>query len=276
MREELAQRSFFLVACTGLIASALISPRPARAQSEAEIAALNKRFDEAAVAFKESKQKAKATALAGFDRMASQIKNGKSTAAVKTDKLAEITNAKKQLDDTGSFPADAEFVSLQMRYYQDINKAYRPLVRVQDQLLDLALKGSDDKLRDSVQEKRKTLESELPGLGAFAPGSHWTGTLALTNGSTDKLKLTVEKMTGSVLRLRVIEKPSTANHPEYLAEGTLDGLAVKFKLNKVIQGSTVIANFSGILAGDRLVGTLEQASNKGKRSSGIVSLGLGK
>jgi hypothetical protein len=276
MLEGLARRSFFLVAGLSLSMLALLSPRPANAQVDAEIVALNKRFDEALVTFKEAKQKSKTGALAGFDRLAAKAKNGKGGASVKSDKVAEIARARKEFGDNGTFTTDPEFMPLQMRYYQDINKGYRPLARIQDQLLDMALKTNDDKLREGVQKKRKALEAELPGLGAFAAGSHWAGTLALTNGTTDKMKLHIEKLTGSVFRARVIEKPSTANHPEYLAEGSLEGLAVKFKLNKVIQGSTIIASFNGILAGDQLIGTLDQASNRGKRSSGIVSLSLGK
>ena len=259
-----------------LTALTVLSPPLARAQSDTEIAALTKRLDEAAANFNESKQKARASALTGFDRLAGQIKNGKGSATTKTDKITEITNAKKEFADSGAFPADGEYAQLQMRYYLDINKSYRPLARLQDELLDIALKTNDDKLRDTVREKKKALDAELPGSSSFAMGSHWTGTLALTTGSTDKLNLRVEKRTGSVFRAHVIDKPSTANHPEYLAEGTLDGLAVKFKLNKVIQGSTIVATFTGILAGNRLLGTLDQATNKGKRMTGFVTLSLGK
>jgi hypothetical protein len=248
----------------------------AQAQTEAEIAALNKRLDDSTSQFKESKEKAKASALVGFDRLAVQARNGKHPAAIKANKVAEINAAKKEFDTSGTFPADDEFVPLQLKYYQDINKSYRSLTKLHDQLLEITLKSTDEKFRESIEEKRRMLDAEFPGPGSFAAGSLWRGSVSLTTGGTEKLNLQIEKLTGGVFRARVISKRSSANHPEYLADGTLEGLAIKFKLAKVVQGTTLAASFSGILTGDRLIGILEQASNKGKRSGGLVVLTPGK
>ena len=114
------------------------------------------------------------------------------------------------------------------------------------------------------------------GAGAFTASSHWVGTLALTSGSSVKYNLRVDKLTGNVFRAHVADNPSVANHPEYQVEGSLDGLAIKFHLTKPVQGGTVAASFSGILTGDRMIGTLDQANAKGKRFPGVVTLSLGK
>jgi hypothetical protein len=75
-----------------------------------------------------------------------------------------------------------------------------------------------------------------------------------------------------VFRARFTVKPSSSSHPEFFVEGTIDGLTVKFKFSRGIGGSLVAASFTGILAGERLIGTLDQATSKGKRTSGMMIL----
>jgi hypothetical protein len=241
-----------------------------------DVAALTKKLDEATKHFAEVKQRARASASAGFEKMIAQVKYGKMSASVKADKISELSNAKKEFDDSGAFPADTEYVQLQLKYFLEINKSYRPLSKLHDQLLDVAIKSNDASERDKLQERRRALDAQLPGVGAFTAGSQWYGTLSLTGGGNVKYHVRVDKLTGSVFRAHVWDNPSATNHPEYQVEGSIDGLAVKFRMSKVIQGGTVAAAFSGILTGDRMIGTLDQANAKGKHFPGIITLSLGK
>ena len=273
---RVARPSSSLSHLAALLACLFLHLGPLQAQSESETASLTKTLDEATKHFNEVKQKAKATTAAGFDRMIGQVKSSRQPSTVKADKVSEIAKAKKDFDANGTFPADAEYVNLQLKYYLEINKSYRSLSKLQNQLMEAALKNNDDKLQTKLQKLRKALDADLPGAGSFTAGSQWFGTLSLSNGGNVKYNLRIDKLTGTVFRGYVWDNPSVANHPEYQVEGSLDGLVVKFKISKVVQGGTVTAVFSGILTGDRMIGNFDQANAKGKRFPGVVSLSLGK
>lgn len=246
----------------------------ARAQSDPNLPSLAQKLDDAARHFDEARGKAKATALANFDKMIGQVKSGKMPATVKADKLTELTRAKKQFEDNGAFPAESEYANLQLKYYLELNKSYRALSRLHDQLMEAALKNKDEPLRIRLQERRRTLDAQLPGAGSFTAGSQWFGTLSLTAGTNLKFNVHVDKLTGSVFHASVGNTTNVATHPKYLVEGVLDGLAVKFNATKIVQGDTTSAVFNGILAGNRMIGTLDQVTSKGKHASGTVTLNL--
>jgi hypothetical protein len=259
-----------------LLASFHLACGVAHAQFDQDVPALTRKLDDATNHFAEAKQRAKTAASAGFDKMIGLVKNSKIPATVKADKISELTKAKKEFESNGVFPSDAEFVNVQLKYYLEINKSYRPLSKLHDQLMDAALKSNDEKQQAKLQERRKSLDAQLPGVGALTPGSQWSGTLALNGGNNVRYHLRVDRVTGSVFRAQATDNPSVANHPEYQVEGSVDGLAVKFRLAKVVQGGTVAAAFNGILTGDRMIGTFDQANAKGKHYPGVITLNLGR
>lgn len=254
--------------------AALWSTESARAQLDPNLTSLMQKLDDATRHFSEARGKAKAAASANFDKLIAQVKSGKMPATVKADKLTEVIKAKKQFQDDGTFLPESEYAQLQLKYYLEINKSYRALSKLHYQLMDAALKSKDEPLRMSLQERRRTLDAQLPGAGAFVAGSQWFGTLSLTTGTNLKFNLHVDKLTGSVFHASVGNTTTVATHPKYLVEGVLDGVAVKFNATKIMQGDTTSAVFNGILAGNRMIGTLDQVTARGKHTSGIVNLSL--
>jgi hypothetical protein len=162
-----------------LMIACLIQP-VSRARADDPV--LARRLDQAAFEFKSARQKARETALAGFDRMINQARNGKGSSIVKGDKASEIAQARRAFVREGVFPGEPEYLSLQLHYYRSINKAYRPLARLQAQLLEEAVNEGNGEFQEQVLKAKEALEAELPGPSFLTAGSTWTGSLDLTTG----------------------------------------------------------------------------------------------
>ena len=167
-------------------------------------------------------------------------------------------------------------MALQLKYFKNINKSYKPLSKVHNQLMDIALKNEDENLQTKLKGERKTLDEQVPGIGAFEAGSKWNGTLYFNNGGTATYHLRVNKLNGSIFKGYAIDNAVFGGHPEYQVEGNIDGLAVKFWLTRVAQGGVKRAEFNGFLAGEGMAGEWIQADAKAKRYPGIVLMNLAK
>jgi hypothetical protein len=246
-------------------------------QSKSEVTTLTLQLKERNREFNDALRGAKQGALDEFQKMIRTVRNNpKLSATVKADKVNELKQAKKEFEESGTFPKDPEYLLVQLKYFRNISKSYKPLSKVYNQLMNIALKNDDEALQKNLKGQRKTLDQQVPGVAAFVAGSKWNGTLYFNNSGTATYHVRVGKLNGSIFKGYAIDNAVFAGHPEYEVEGNIDGLEVKFALTKVVQGGVKAAEFKGILAGERVVGEWIQADARGKRNPGFVILNLAK
>jgi hypothetical protein len=226
---------------------------------------------EASQTFARRKGEARKAALADFDTAIRLV--GKApglTPAAQSDKVEALKEARKTFEASGSFPPDDEYVAIEFKYFDAVNKAFVPLIKTVNKAISEGIRTNDKKLEQIGLNLKANLEKQLPGTKLEA-NSRWHGTLHRPNGSTIPYHLHVGKVgSGGSFRGHVEDNPGVAGNWGYDIEGQTSGLGVEFALTKSTRGDFTAVRANGIISGDRMIAEVAHVVKKKKPGNKVL------
>jgi hypothetical protein len=253
------------------LAALALLVRPAPAQTP-EVKELNRKLSAAMKDFTDRKAQAREQALRGFDNLAAKARTAPGVpAAARADKVKEVAEARAAFEQSEKFPKDPEYIDVQVKYFTELNKGYKPLSKLFDQLLDQALKAGDKETLEQAGKMKADLDKQLPGGALLQADAQWKGN-SYRKDRTERFELKIEKRTGSTFKGHVRDFTVFGGFPEYDVEGTVDGLEVKFYASKFTRGEVGTVRVEALLAGDRLIGTVTSTTRRGQTTAGSLVL----
>jgi hypothetical protein len=252
-------RPFFAATLTAALLAPALAPAWPDGNDE-----LAKRLKIATQEFTQKKEQARSQAVKDFTAAITRVKSAPGlTPAARTDRIRELEAAKKRFTDSGRFPEDDEFAAIELKYYLAVNKAFDPLARLANSVIDDGIKTNNKELEESGLKLRASLQKQLPG-NKLEASSVWHGTLHRPNGATIPYHLFVGRMgEGGLFKGHVEDNAGVPGNWAYDISGQVSGLGVEFALTKSTRGDFSDVRALGIVSGDRLIAEIVHAV-KGK------------
>jgi hypothetical protein len=228
-----------------------VDPGRVAADIDPEVA---RKLKSASQEFTQKKEQAKEQVLREFDTAISRARTTSGlTPAARADRVKELTAARKSFVEHGRFPPDDEYAGIELKYYLALNKAFLPLVRIADSVIDDGIKLQNKELEESGLKLRATLQGQLPGT-KLESDSLWRGTLHRPNGSTIPYHLHIGRLSeGGSFKGHVEDNPGVPGNWGYDVAGQISGLGVEFALTKSTRGDFTAVRALGIVSGDRMI-----------------------
>lgn len=195
------------------------------------------------------------------------------TPAARTDRRKDLEAARKTFEKNKRFPSDDDFLSIELDYFQRLNKAALPLSQLIDEVIEKGSRTKNGPLENQGLKMRAELDRELGGTNRLVGNSIWHGQLHRQNGNTIPYHLHIGKMRqGGMFDGHVEDNPGVAGNWSYDVRGQTRGLGVQYQLTKSLRGNFTAVSVDGIVSGNRLIARIVQFTGKGKQSIALIVL----